>query len=125
MSGRDVLHQKLREVAEEFNASANLMITNKGYVYGAWHSKDVQLTELEKFLRSLYGAVRAFMAEEMESKQIEVSEDSTAVVIAIAYKEQVVLCGLMVSKNADIPGIKDRLQKKREELGQILNLLAL
>ncbi len=125
MSGRDVLHQKLKDLAEEFDAQATLMITNQGYVYGAWHSKDAQITELGVFFRVIFGAVRAFGSAENDCKQVEVSEHTTAVVTPINYKDDVVLCGLMVSKQADIPSIKAGWLKKREELGQILNLLAM
>ncbi len=123
ISGRELLHQKIKEIAESYNSLAALLISNKGYVYGAWHSKDVQVTELAKFNKTTFDSARLFLEEEEQCKHLAGSDQFDVAVIVFNYKEQIALFSLMVPKGADIQLIKKGLQKRRAEFPQILNLI--
>lgn len=121
--GHDSLHQKLNEVGEELQSPAVMIMTNKGYLYGAWHSNDVHVLDLAKFYSSNFNSAGLFLKEEEECRQLAGNEHFSSLVLIFMYKAELVLFSLMIPKGANIESKKAILQKKRGELQQFLTLL--
>ncbi len=122
MSGRAMLHQKIKELAEELGSPAAMLSSNKGYPYGIWYSDKVQILELAKFYRSNFNSKWLFLKEE-ECRQLACSENFGTLIITFKYKAQPVLFSLMVPNGADLEAIRLALPKQINELQKVLNLL--
>ncbi len=122
MSGREVLHQKIKELAEELGSPAATLSSNKGYVYGIWYSNTVKILELAKFYRSTFNLKGLFLNEE-EYRQLASSENFGMLVIVFKHKAEPILFSLMVPKSADPESLRTALPKTSNELQKVLNLL--
>ncbi len=122
MSGREVLHQKIKELAEKLGSPAAMLSSNKGYPYGIWYSDKVQILELAKFYRSNFNSKWLSLKEE-ECRQLIGSENFGSLVLVFKYKDQPVLFSLMVPKEANLESLRTALPKTSNELQKVLSFL--
>lgn len=122
MTGREVLHQKIKDMAEEFGVPAVMLSSQNGYPYGIWYSDHVPILELTTFFRSLFNSKFAF-SKDNECRQVVCNENFAMLVLIFSHKSERVLFSLMVPKDADLESIRLALPKKINELQKVMMLL--
>ncbi len=55
VTGLDIFYQKVHSITTEFNSQAGILVSFGGQIYGAWHSKSIQIIDLLKFHRTVQG----------------------------------------------------------------------
>ncbi len=122
MSGREVLHEKIKHMAEELRVPAAMLNSQHGYIYAIWYSDKVPILDLARFFRTTFNSKFIF-SEEKECKQLGGCENFAMLVMLFHFKSELVLFNLMVPKDADLESIRLALPKKINELQKILMLL--
>ncbi len=122
ITDRNLLHQKIKELAEELRSPAAMLSTNKGYLYGVWYSDKAQILDLARFYRSNFNST-GFLLEEEECRQLAGSENFCSLVLTFKLKTQLVYFSVFIPKRVDLESTRTALQKKRDELQKVLSLL--
>ncbi len=122
IDGHELLHQKIKELAEELGALAAMLSTNQGYLYGVWYSDTAKIIDLAKFFRSNFYSTALFLREE-ECRQLVSSDHFNSLELVFTYKAQPVIFSIMMPKGADLESTRIAVNKKRDELQKVLSLL--
>lgn len=123
-TGGQLILQKIGSIATEFESPAAIMLTMGGYIYGAWHSKDVQLTDLVKFSRTVQDFSR-LISEKGNPPFIifPLTEVQDIATITFPHGNELIAYCMMVRKMKDYRQLEEGLTQKQEELQKVLQVI--
>ncbi len=124
VTGAELITQKLGDIAIELKSDAATLITAAGYVYGAWHSKGVQITDLVKF----YRAVQEFshVLSDKDNPPVmtfQLTEVLDIAAVIFSHNNNVVTFCMMTARMQAYDKLKEELLHKQDELKKVLQLL--
>ncbi len=124
ISGAELIHQKIGEVGTEFGSHATVLLAAGGYIYGTWHAKDVQLTDLVKFYRVIQDFSHVLSDKENPPfMAFPLTETHDIVVITFPFNNQFVAFCMIMARTKEYEKLKKELSGKHEELQKVLQII--
>ncbi len=125
VSGAELIFEKIGAVGTEFGSHATVLLATGGYIYGNWHSKDVQLTDLVKFYRTIQDFSHVLSDKENPPfMAFPLTETHDIIVITFLFKNQYVAFCMMMARTNEYEKLKKELSGKSEEFKKVLQIIA-
>ncbi|OLS16263.1 MAG: hypothetical protein RBG13Loki_0086 [Promethearchaeota archaeon CR_4] len=124
VTGGELIFQKIGTIATELGSPAAILLTMGGYIYGAWHSKDVQLMDLVKFSRTVLDFSH-LISEKLKTafNVLPLTEMLDIAAITFSNGSDLIAYCIMVPKAKDNTKLQEELSKKQEEMQKVLELI--
>jgi|SRR5271157_5658271 len=116
----EILQKKVEETARDFDSQAVILLSSGGYIYGSWHSKDVQLEELAKFSRMVQDYARLLSeGTYADYVSIPMEDDKEISAVYFRFKDEYVACCALIQKSQQIIDVQSVFLTKKEDLQKI------
>jgi hypothetical protein len=123
ISQAQVITKEIQTIAEEFGSQASILLSSGGYIYGAWHSKDIQLEILSRFSRMVQDFSRVLPDRNYsEFVTFPMTRESDVAAVIFQYNDLFLTYCIIVPKFRDEDKIQEGFLTKRAELEKILNM---